>query len=128
MVMKEERQENKSGQSPDISKMSRLLLTGSTMLADVCPDCNVPLFRKDKIIFCPNCNRKAVYVSSNDEVKEVEHMHLFSESIEQLQDILTGKLNYLSQKLASAESYEEMKDILQLVELIVDIEKKILGP
>lgn len=123
--MTEDKQKNKSDQSSDISKMSRLLLTGSTMLADVCPDCNVPLFRKDKVIFCPKCNRKAVYVTSNDEVKEVEHIHSFSESIEQLQDILTGKLNYLSQKLASSESYEEMKDILQLVDLIVDIEKKI---
>ncbi len=123
--MIEKKSGKKKDDSADITKMSQLLLTGSTMLAEICPDCNVPLFKKDKNIFCPKCNRKAIFVSSNDEVKKIEHIHSFSEVKEQLQDFLTGKLNYLSQKLAASESFSEMKEVLQLIELIIDIEQKL---
>jgi UPF0148 protein len=115
----------KKSKSSDITRMSTLLLSGATMLADSCPDCNVPLFKKDNDIFCPNCNRKAIYVKSDDEIKQIEHKQSYSETVLLLQDVLNGKLNFLGQNLASCETLDEMKHILQLMELIVDLMAKI---
>ncbi|MFW9904541.1 MAG: Sjogren's syndrome/scleroderma autoantigen 1 family protein [Candidatus Thorarchaeota archaeon] len=111
--------------SSDIQHMSTLLLSGATMLADSCPDCKVPLFKKNEEIFCPKCNRKAVFVSSDEEAKRIEQAHTFSETREIVQDILTGKLNFLIQKLADCEEMEEMKNILQTMDMILNIILKI---
>jgi UPF0148 protein len=107
--------------SSDIQHMSTLLLSGATMLADSCPDCKVPLFKKNEEIFCPKCNRKAVFVSSDEEAKRIEQAHSFSETREIVQDILTGKLNFIIQKLADCEEIEEMKNILQTMDMIIDM-------
>jgi UPF0148 protein len=111
--------------SSDIKRMSSLLISGATMLADSCPDCNVPLFKRDDNVFCPKCNRKAVYVSSNDEVRQIEHKYSFSETLELLQDILTGKLNFLAQKLANCEELKEIQIIVQNMDLIIELTHKI---
>lgn len=111
--------------SSDIKKMSTLLLSGATMLTDSCPDCNVPLFKKGEKIFCPNCGRRAVFVRSDEEIKQVEHAHLFSETKETVQDIITGKLNFLAQKLAASEDFEEIKTVAQIMDLLLDISIKI---
>ncbi|UCG90654.1 MAG: hypothetical protein JSU57_02695 [Candidatus Heimdallarchaeota archaeon] len=111
--------------SSEIKQMSTLLLSGATMLADSCPDCKVPLFKKNENTFCPKCGRKAVYVSSDDEIREIEHAYSFSETRGMLQDILTGKLNFIAQKLAECEDYEEMKIILQIMDLLLNLTIKI---
>ena len=113
--------------SSDIQHMSTLLLSGATMLADSCPDCKVPLFKKNENIFCPKCNRKAVFVSSDNEVKQIEQAYSLSETREVVQDILTGKLNFVAQKLADCEEMEEMRNILQLMDMILDMVIKIIS-
>jgi UPF0148 protein len=116
---------DKKNSSSDIKRMSTLLLSGATMLADSCPDCKVPLFKKKNNIFCPKCGRKAVFVSSDDEAKQIEHAHSFSETREMVQDILTGKINFITQKLADCEEMEEMKNILQILDMLLDLTTKI---
>ncbi|UCE12258.1 MAG: hypothetical protein JSV04_08625 [Candidatus Heimdallarchaeota archaeon] len=111
--------------SSDIKKMSTLLLSGATMLADSCPDCNVPLFKKGDNIFCPKCGRKAVYVRSDEEIKQIEYTHSFSETKETIQDIITGKLNFLAQKLAASEDLEEIKIVAQIMDLLLELTVKI---
>lgn len=111
--------------SSDIQQMSTLLLSGATMLADSCPDCKVPLFKKNENIFCPKCGRKAVFVSSDDEAKQIEQAHSFSETREMVQDVLTGKINFITQKLADCEEMEEMKNILQILNMLFELKIKI---
>lgn len=111
--------------SSDIKRMSSLLLSGATMLADTCPDCKVPLFKKNENTFCPKCSRKAIFVSSDDEIRQIEHAQSFSETCVALQDIFTGKLNFLANKLAACEEFEEMKIILQVMDLLLDLTIKI---
>ncbi len=116
----------KNDKLSDIKQMSTLLLSGATMLADSCPDCKVPLFKKNENTFCPKCGRKAVFVSSDDEVREIEHAYSFSETREMIQDILTGKLTYIAQKLADCEDFEEMKIILEILDLLLNLTTKII--
>ncbi|MFW9856406.1 MAG: Sjogren's syndrome/scleroderma autoantigen 1 family protein [Candidatus Thorarchaeota archaeon] len=112
-------------ESDPIARMSSLLLTGATMLSDACPDCHVPLFKKENKIFCPKCNREAVFARSDAEAKQIEHRYSLGETIELLQDILVGKLLALGHQLAATESLDELKRIIQTIDTIVDITLKI---
>jgi UPF0148 protein len=123
--MSKDKQEHDQDSSLDIKRMSTLLLSGATMLADSCPDCNVPLFKKDENAFCPKCNRKAIYVSSDEEARKIEHSQSFSETIELLQDMVIGKLNFLAQKLAASETFEEMDTIIRLIDIMLELIVKI---
>ncbi len=119
MVQKKEQKE------PDLSKMSQLLLAGATMLGESCPDCTVPLFKKNDEIFCPNCERKAVYAKNKDEIKTIEQKISLGEATHQLKEVLTGKITLLTNKLASLDTPGEINEILELIERILGILEKI---
>ncbi len=95
------------------------------MLSDSCPDCNIPLFKKNENIFCSKCERKAIFASSNEEIKQIEQSLSFSESRSILQDILIGKLNFLAQKFAASEDLKELEAILQVMDLLINLTIKI---
>jgi UPF0148 protein len=109
----------------DMAKMSKLLLSGATMLNDSCPDCKIPLFKKDEKIFCPQCEREALYVKNDSEVKQLVRKFTLEESTLQLRDILTGKMNYLTNQLASSENMQEMINILEVIDKILTIMQKL---
>ena len=119
MVKKQEQKK------PDLSKMSRLLLSGATMLGESCPDCTVPLFKQNGNIFCPNCERKAVYASNEEEVKKIEQQISLGDATGQLKEILTGKITLLANKLASADTDNEISEVLDLIERIIELLQKI---
>ena len=112
---------DESGKTPDLSQMSQLLLSGATMLSDSCPDCKIPLFKKKGKIFCPKCGRKAVYIDTNDEVKNIEQEISLTQSIHQLRDVLAGKINHLTNQLASTNDPKEIKEALELLDKITII-------
>ncbi len=115
--MKEDQSKNTS----DLSQISKLLLSGATMLSDSCPDCNIPLFKKKDNISCPRCGRKAVYIDTDDEAKNIQQEHSLSQSIHQLKDILAGKINFLTNQLASTNDPKELKEVLELLDKITVI-------
>ena len=43
--------------SEELKRLSDLLKSGATMLSEACPDCHIPLYKKDDRIFCPKCNK-----------------------------------------------------------------------
>ncbi|MFX0087220.1 MAG: Sjogren's syndrome/scleroderma autoantigen 1 family protein [Candidatus Hodarchaeota archaeon] len=105
----------------DFKQMSALLLSGATMLADSCPDCNVPLFKKKERIFCPKCDRNAIYAKSDNEIKQIEHSQSILETRTILQDIFTGKIHFLAQRLASSEELDEIQRIVELLDKIMNL-------
>ncbi|MHA1977244.1 MAG: Sjogren's syndrome/scleroderma autoantigen 1 family protein [Candidatus Hodarchaeales archaeon] len=110
---------------PDLSKMSQLLLSGATMLGDSCPDCAVPLFKQNENVFCPNCERKAIYVNNKEDIKKIEQKIFLGDATGQLRDVLTGKITLLTNKLASADTTEEITEVLEIIEKILKIIQKI---
>lgn len=112
---------DESGSPPDLSQISQLLLSGATMLSDSCPDCKIPLFKKKEDIFCPKCGRKAVYIATNADAKNIEQEYSLTQSIHQLKDVLAGKINYLTNQLASTNDPEEVKRTLELLDKITSI-------
>ncbi|PWI49191.1 hypothetical protein CEE45_03385 [Candidatus Heimdallarchaeota archaeon B3_Heim] len=110
---------------PDLSKMSQLLLSGATMLGESCPDCAVPLFKKNENIFCPNCERKAVYIKNKDEIKKIEQTISLGDATNQLRDVLIGKITLLTNQLASEDTPNEITNTLEIIEKILNIIQKI---
>ncbi len=117
--------EKKSQDQHDMAKMSQLLLSGVTMLSDSCPDCKIPLFKKNEQVFCPQCERKAVYIKDENEIKQIEQQFSLDESTSQLKDVLAGKINYLTNQLASSENMQDMMNILEMIDKILAIIQKI---
>jgi UPF0148 protein len=118
-------EEEKGGKRKGLSRMSNLLLSGATMLGEACPDCNIPLFKKNDTIFCPQCERKAVYAKDDAEVRQIEQNLSFDESTSQLKDILTGKMNFLANQLASTDDSQQIMPILEMIEKILGLIQKI---
>ncbi|WP_455143321.1 Sjogren's syndrome/scleroderma autoantigen 1 family protein [Candidatus Hodarchaeum mangrovi] len=111
--------------SDDITKMSGLLLSGATMLGDICPDCKVPLFKKGNDIFCPKCERKAVYARSDKEISAIQQIYSQNELQELLRDIVLGKINYITQKLAGEEKLSEIKHLSEILDVLITVLIKI---
>jgi len=117
--------EEKGRKKSELSRMSSLLLSGATMLGETCPDCKVPLFKQKDNIFCPQCERKAVYVKDKTEVRQIEQKLSLDESTLQLKEILTGKMNFLANQLASTDDPQQIMPILEMIEKILLIIKKV---
>jgi len=118
-------EEEKGRKKSELSRMSNLLLSGATMLGEACPDCNVPLFKKNNIISCPQCERKAVYAKDDTEVRQIEQNLSLNESTSQLKDILIGKMNFLANQLASEDDPQQIMSLLEMIEKILVIIQKI---
>ncbi len=118
-------EEEQDRKQKNLSRMSNLLLSGATMLGEACPDCNVPLFKNKDVIFCPQCERKAVYAKDDTEVRQIEQTLSLNDSTSQLKDILTGKMNFLTTRLASEDDPKQIMPILEMIEKMLIIIQKI---
>ena len=118
-------EEKKDRKETNLSRMSNLLLSGATMLGEACPDCNVPLFKNKDRIFCPQCERKAVYAKDDIEVRQIEQKQSLNDSTSQLKDILIGKMNFLANQLASEDDPQQIMPILEMIEKMLVIIQKI---
>ena len=117
----EERKDNRT----ELSKMGKLLLSGATMLNESCPDCKIPLFKKEGKIFCPQCERKAIYAKDDNEKRQIEQNLSLEEATSQLRDILTGKLTFLANQLASSDDLKSINQLLQSIEKVLEIIRRI---
>ncbi|MEM0217552.1 MAG: Sjogren's syndrome/scleroderma autoantigen 1 family protein [Candidatus Nezhaarchaeales archaeon] len=63
-----------------MKRMVDLLRSGATMLADVCPICNSPLFKlKSGEVFCPGCEKRVIFVKEGEDVAKITQIQVISE-------------------------------------------------
>ncbi len=95
----------------DAAKMKRmvdLLRSGATMLADVCPICNSPLFKlKSGDVYCPGCEKRVVFVKEGEDVAKALQIQVISE--------LTSTASQKLMELTNMAKYES--DVERLYEL-----------
>lgn len=104
-----------------IKEMSRLLLSGATLLNDSCPDCKVPLFQKGETIFCSSCGRKAVYASSDAEAEQIAQSTDLGRTLTDLQSVLQGKLERLLQNLSQEDDLIDIEKLLKVIGALLDL-------
>ncbi|MHA2273337.1 MAG: Sjogren's syndrome/scleroderma autoantigen 1 family protein [Candidatus Hodarchaeales archaeon] len=104
-----------------IQEMSKLLLSGATLLSDSCPDCKVPLFRKGDAIFCSSCGRKAVYATSDDEAQQIVQATDLGKTLDDVRSVLHGKLEHLLTTLSQEEDLNAIKQLLEVIGTLLDL-------
>jgi len=105
-----------------IKKMARLLKSGATMLAEVCPTCNTPLFKlKGGEIICPKCERR-VYLVKSDRERTLLERDLFLDAIE---DTLMLKINELRDLMESAIDIGQLEEYVKLMNELLDALEKV---
>ncbi|MFX0093360.1 MAG: Sjogren's syndrome/scleroderma autoantigen 1 family protein [Candidatus Hodarchaeota archaeon] len=108
-----------------VRQMSQLLLKGATMLQESCPDCNVPLFKLDDQIFCPNCKKKAIFAKSDAEAEKIQAASSNEHIIHQLKVHLYSKIERYNQELQMADTASEINTILLVIDQILSVLLKI---
>ncbi|MCS7139915.1 MAG: hypothetical protein N3F04_05790 [Candidatus Nezhaarchaeota archaeon] len=94
--------------SARMKRMVDLLRSGATMLPDVCPVCNTPLFKmKSGEIYCPGCNKRVIFVKEGEDVSKIAQIQAVSE--------LTSTVNQKLLELTNMAKYES--DVDRLYEL-----------
>ncbi len=102
-------------------RMAELLKAGNAMLADVCPDCKVPLFRmKDGKIICPSCNRVAIYIKHGEELAVAKY-----QAIERLLATIIYKLSELEALIVNEYDDIKLKNKVDLMISLLDAYEKL---
>lgn len=105
-----------------IKKSAELLRAGATMLNEVCPECKIPLFKlKGGEIICPSCNRKVIFVKTDEEEKALLEMFKASE----LEEGISRKIEELKEKMLSTKDPEEMDKIARTISSLIDLKEKL---
>ena len=95
----------------DAARMKRmvdLLRSGATMLADICPICNSPLFKlKSGDVYCPGCEKRVVFVKEGEDIAKATQIQVISE--------LTSTASQKLMELTNMAKYES--DVDRLYEL-----------
>lgn len=110
-----------------VKKMASLLKSGAAMLEQVCPACNVPLFRlKSSEVICPSCGQRFVIISSDEEELRVRGDLMLQE----LERAAVDKLAQVTAELRGTKDYsgtsESLEVALNLLR-VIDYARRIRG-
>jgi UPF0148 protein len=98
-----------------VKRMADLLRQGATMLADACPQCGSPLFKVKDDIYCAKCDRRIVYVKSDEEVEAQAVKSLIPE----LRETLIKKLKALTEIVDDETDTESLTKLANLMVLLL---------
>jgi len=105
-----------------IKKSAELLRLGATMLNECCPECKIPLFKlKSGEIICPSCERKVIFVKTDEEEKEI----LETLKSAQLEEEINKKIEEIRNKMSSIENPEEIEKLAKTLSTLIDLKEKI---
>ncbi len=107
----------------DVAKKgAELLRAGAIMLQTHCPDCKTPLFKlKSGEILCPGCDRKVIFIKSDEDEKEI----LESMKASELEDGLIKKIDQLKEKMASTDDPAEVDKMARSLSSLLDLLDKV---
>ncbi|MHA1144739.1 MAG: Sjogren's syndrome/scleroderma autoantigen 1 family protein [Candidatus Helarchaeota archaeon] len=100
-----------------IKKMAQMLRKGYTMVSDVCPACQSPLFLdKSKQLFCANCEKRVIKTKGDEGITA-----LMQESgLLELKKVLNQKLNYINALISKEKNLDELNSLLRVLLALLD--------
>ena len=102
-------------------KLGKFLLSGATLLSQSCPDCTVPLVKKDELVFCGICGRKVEFISLDDEINRKTDSYLQKTHLHELESILIGKLSNIGELLLGTNDPDGLLKLIELSERIINL-------
>lgn len=111
-----------SKKDANVKKMADLLRGGATMMAETCPDCNVPIFKlKSGEMVCPGCDRRVVFAKST----EAEALAAQSSSTSELERVMSGKVDMIRAKMEKTDDPKELEDLSKSLSSLLDALEKV---
>ncbi|XRO75766.1 Sjogren's syndrome/scleroderma autoantigen 1 family protein [Methanocaldococcus sp. 28A] len=113
----------------NIKLISNEILRGAKMLSKHCPKCGYPLLEKDGKIYCVICEKLR-----NEEVEETKKSEKIEENTylkieineNNINKIISEKINYLLNKLKEENEINRIKDIGEALYILIKIRKKLV--
>uniref|UniRef100_A9A8G2 Sjogrens syndrome scleroderma autoantigen 1 n=1 Tax=Methanococcus maripaludis (strain C6 / ATCC BAA-1332) TaxID=444158 RepID=A9A8G2_METM6 len=108
----------------EISIASKELAKGAKMLGKHCTSCGFPIFEKDGLEYCPNCNGlnlESKDYSDNSKI-DVKKTAENSKNEDKLK-IIDRKIEYLFSKLDSEEELGRINEITSSIKTLFKIKK-----
>ena len=93
-----------------IKRMADVLKSGGTMLSDLCPECNSPLFKIKDEVWCMNCNKRVVIVKEGEPMPDITDLTLLSD----IERIIITKLYENSQQIKSETDPIKLKELVSV--------------
>ncbi|MHC1591241.1 MAG: Sjogren's syndrome/scleroderma autoantigen 1 family protein [Candidatus Helarchaeales archaeon] len=95
-----------------IKKMAQMLRKGYTMVSDICPSCQSPLFMdKSNRLFCANCEKRVVKASGDEGVTALMQESVLLE----IKKILNQKLQYVGVLINKTKDLDELNSLLRVL-------------
>lgn len=96
----------------NIKKMARVLRKGYTMVSEICPACQSPLFLDaSKQLYCANCEKKVIKTHGNEEVTALMQESVLFE----LKKILNQKIEHVGVLINKEKDLEEINSLLRVL-------------
>ncbi|MGQ9759502.1 MAG: Sjogren's syndrome/scleroderma autoantigen 1 family protein [Candidatus Methanomethylicaceae archaeon] len=103
-------------------KGADLLRAGAVMLQTYCPDCKTPLFRLTSgEVVCPGCDRRVIFVKSDEDERSIEESLKSSE----LEENLMKKIEKLKEKMATTDNPEELDKLAKTLSSLLELVDKL---
>jgi UPF0148 protein len=99
-----------------IRRMSELLRSGATMMSQVCPVCNTPLFRVKGQLLCPRCNKNVVVVKEGEEETTVASISVFGD----LENTVLNKLIEIDNAIKATKDVDRAKELANALSIWLD--------
>ena len=100
-----------------IRRMSELLRSGATMLSQVCPVCNTPLFRVNGQLLCPKCNRNVVVVKEGEEETVAVSISVFGD----LENTVLNKMREIDNAMKDTTDIDEARELANALSVWLDV-------
>jgi UPF0148 protein len=107
--------------SEELKRLSDLLKSGATMLSEACPDCHIPLYKKDDRIFCPKCNKSVAIVKSPEDEQQLTE----SLTLSNLEQTILNRLDEANRTLKISSDSKEIRRISDSIALWLNILEKL---
>ncbi|XRP96339.1 Sjogren's syndrome/scleroderma autoantigen 1 family protein [Methanocaldococcus sp. 16A] len=110
--------------------ISNEILKGAKMLSKHCPKCGYPLLEKDGKIYCVICEKlrneeKVEEIKKSEKVEEKTYLN--GEIKENnINNIISEKINYLADKLKEEIEINRIKEIGEALYILIKIKKKLV--
>ena len=99
-----------------IKQMANLLRQGYTMTSDVCPSCISPLFLKNNLLYCPNCQKQVVKIKDDKEEVAIIQESLLSN----LNKVIDKKIEILTELIQKENDTDNLNSYLRLLLLYLE--------
>ncbi|MEM4245901.1 MAG: Sjogren's syndrome/scleroderma autoantigen 1 family protein [Candidatus Bathyarchaeia archaeon] len=104
-----------------VKKMADLLKSGATLLSDLCPACNSPLFDVKGKIYCVKCDKPVRIIKSAEDEERLRVGII----LDDLESTIYHKMRDALQEFKAGDDYSSLSQGVSLISQYLDLLEKV---